>query len=221
MNCDDIRGLFSEYYDGGETDACLTEHFKECLDCASEYDKYRRLIDEVRNLPEPELPPDFHENMMAAVRKHAAKNKQARNPRRYALVAAAILWAVAWISGGFWVDYANEMGYELVAPIGFAQVESFEAWSSPLGDEEFDELWGAVPENEDFGELLPRARIGEPDEIGEFTGFAEIEPAGFDFFFLADSPPPPAERPSRVWLFALIGLMPLGAMLVTFITRKP
>jgi hypothetical protein len=75
MNCNEIRELFSEYYDSecGVSDA-VTAHLKICEDCVDGYAAYKNLFDEIRAIPQPELPDGFHEKMMAAVK--SAKNKK-------------------------------------------------------------------------------------------------------------------------------------------------
>jgi len=113
MRCAEVQELFSEIYDGvAKCQADLAKHLQDCPICAAEYERYSRLMDEVRQLPEPELPPGFHEAIMGKIREIAPANnhaiKQNRRPakravsvsRRWAGVAAAAcvllisLWAV-------------------------------------------------------------------------------------------------------------------------------
>ena len=68
MRCDVVQGLFSEIYDGvAEHQAVLAKHVKDCPVCAEEYKSYSQMLDELKLLPEPELPFGFHEMAMAKV----------------------------------------------------------------------------------------------------------------------------------------------------------
>jgi len=69
MRCHEVQGLFSEIYDGiAENQAILEKHIQECPTCAAEYKDYSQLLNEIRQLPMPELPEDFHKTIMAKVR---------------------------------------------------------------------------------------------------------------------------------------------------------
>ena len=114
MRCHHVQELFSEIYDGvAAAQTALVKHIQECPVCMAEYEDYGRLIDEIRQLPAPELPTDFHKTVMAKVRAAAlTENISLKIPqkrtsqqayaaaRRWAGVAAAAclllvsLWAV-------------------------------------------------------------------------------------------------------------------------------
>ena len=69
MRCNQVQELFSEIYDNqAEGQALLIKHIENCPDCRAEYDFYCQLFDEVRALPEPELPENFHETAMENIR---------------------------------------------------------------------------------------------------------------------------------------------------------
>jgi len=73
MRCTHVQGLFSEIYDGiVEEQSALVRHLHECPVCAAEYEDFGKLINELRQLPMPELPEDFHETIMAKVREIAS-----------------------------------------------------------------------------------------------------------------------------------------------------
>ena len=75
MRCKHVQSLFSEIYDGiAEEQTILVEHLRECPICTAEYESYSRFMDELRQLPEPELPEGFHETVMAKIRAIAAEN---------------------------------------------------------------------------------------------------------------------------------------------------
>jgi len=79
LTCQDYQALFSEYYDGYEPRVNLTDgitlgkfeaHLQKCAVCAEEYKKYSQLLDEVWELPEPEVPPGFYSSLMEYVEAH-------------------------------------------------------------------------------------------------------------------------------------------------------
>jgi len=75
MRCQDVQGHFSDLYDGIAVEqTALKKHLQECPTCAAEYESYSRLINELRQLPMPELPDDFHKTIMAKVRAIAPSN---------------------------------------------------------------------------------------------------------------------------------------------------
>ena len=77
MRCDQVQGLFSEIYDGEAVQADLAEHLQNCPACRLEYERFCRLLDELKQLPEPELPQGFHESIMAKIRELAQQDKPA------------------------------------------------------------------------------------------------------------------------------------------------
>ena len=69
MRCARVQELFSEYYDGMLTpEADITVHLQHCPACKLEYERYSRLLDELKQLPPPELPAGFHEAVMGKIR---------------------------------------------------------------------------------------------------------------------------------------------------------
>ncbi|MCL2216469.1 MAG: hypothetical protein FWB91_05535 [Defluviitaleaceae bacterium] len=235
MDCDDIRGLFSEYYDGGESDEDVSEHLAGCSVCASEYEEYRRLIDELQNLPVSEPPFGFHENLMAGVRNYAEKNRQAARRlvyKRFAFAAAAVLWAVVWISGGLLINDANRihdgLPVEPIMPAGFdLPIEFSDELILPAEFEDFPPMARGFAEPESFA--MP-GNI-EPFEPAAF----DIEPVPFDLmtfdgepigmFFVGFEYPEPPPGPTlggmsvRTWLFFLIGALPLAAGLIVILIK--
>jgi len=67
MDCRDIQDQFSEYYDDDPQSSSVHIHLENCDKCAAEYEKYAQLIDQVRTLPNPEMPQGFHRKLMAYV----------------------------------------------------------------------------------------------------------------------------------------------------------
>jgi len=86
---------FSEKYDNGAAQAF------ECEVCARAYDEYRTVMDEVRELPAPDVPIDFHARVMQAVRREQAVTRKSRMRRLtgWASLAAACfaLAVVVWL----------------------------------------------------------------------------------------------------------------------------
>lgn len=70
-NCEKISPLLSLYMDNmlseKENDS-VREHIKTCAACREEYEFMKTLASSTKDLPMPELPKDFHENLMAKVR---------------------------------------------------------------------------------------------------------------------------------------------------------
>jgi len=64
-----VQELFSEIYDGvTQRQALLEKHLTKCPACAAEYEGYKQMLDDMRLLPEPELPQGFHDSVMAKIR---------------------------------------------------------------------------------------------------------------------------------------------------------
>jgi len=94
MKCKQVQALFSEMYDAEirtnaitngtglpeeleEADAeAVSAHLKHCPDCMAEYVQYRALMDEVRALPVPDLPPGFHKTAMSRIRSQSRRPLQ-------------------------------------------------------------------------------------------------------------------------------------------------
>jgi len=75
LSCNQVQKLFSEIYDGVAKDMThLTKHIQECPVCRAEYASYSQFLDEVRQLPEPELPFYFHELSMRNISEHVPPN---------------------------------------------------------------------------------------------------------------------------------------------------
>ena len=68
MRCEDVKGLFSEIYDGvANEQAAALSHIENCPECKAEYESYSQLFNEIKELPEPELPLGFHEFVMEKI----------------------------------------------------------------------------------------------------------------------------------------------------------
>ncbi|MCL2360998.1 MAG: hypothetical protein FWC73_04185 [Defluviitaleaceae bacterium] len=98
MRCAEVQGLFSEIYDNrAEDQALLISHIENCSDCTNEYRAYSQLLDELRQLPEPDLPEGFHETAMDNIRAlmQFTPQREVRRSRRNTKTAgfAARRWA--------------------------------------------------------------------------------------------------------------------------------
>jgi len=145
MTCKDIQAKFSEYYDTGDVLLDVAEHLKKCQNCAAEYNEYAKLFNQVRNLPEPALPENFHNDLMNYVHKnkqpiHKLKPVARWNVAFSAVAAAAIVLFFIWFAGGtaqetspYPIDFMP-----MDAHIGFEPIEielSVENESYPLCQE--------------------------------------------------------------------------------------
>jgi hypothetical protein len=104
MNCDGVREFFSEFFDGeSECAEEISAHLKNCVACAAEYEKFCELIEEVRALPQPQLPAFFSDDLAQGVRLHTARKKQTGRRAlfgQFSIAAAAsfLIFAV-WFTG--------------------------------------------------------------------------------------------------------------------------
>jgi len=146
MKCDDVRGLFSEYFDGEaarEDEAAVSVHLRKCAACMLEYEEFCGLLSELQNLPEPQLPEGFSDALRQAVNDSRQVQMNKRNRwrtayRSFALAAAAgILFAVVWFSGML------DFGYD--EPVPMAGDFAFEPMMGYISGEESVSI---VPNNE-------------------------------------------------------------------------
>jgi len=170
-SCNDIQSLFSEFYDDNNDE--VFKHLDTCVECKNEFEKYAQLMDEVRNLPIPEPPEDFHSKLMSGVRNNNAttKNHQKRLEqerrkisfqRRFSFattaVAACFLMAVIWF-GGFFESRDGALGiHNYVTVVPTAPVTT----PAPLSDDF----------NEDI--VFNEETIAEP-EFFSFRNGSDIE----------------------------------------------
>jgi len=191
-SCNDIQSLFSEFYDDNNDE--VAKHLNTCIECKNEFEKYAQLMDEVRNLPIPEPPKDFHLRLMSGVRNNKNHQKRLEQERRKisfqrrfsfatTAVAACFLMAVIWFGGFFESRNTNLSIHDYVnivptapasAPIeGFDGIISFDEDSVMAEPEIFsfsDNITWDVLHDEnvdmDINEFRSR-RIGEEFEAGE------------------------------------------------------
>ena len=177
MLCTRVQELFSEIYDGiAEDQTILESHIQECPTCTAEYADYSRLISELKKLPMPELPADFHKTVMAKVRAIAVSGggatgkpelilNKGRNrafakanaaARRWAGVAAAacLLLVSLWAVRTF--DMAMpERQFDMYAPqAGWADSQVPPAPAS-----------APMPVAE-YAAEIPHARVADADDLG-------------------------------------------------------
>ncbi|MCL2365033.1 MAG: hypothetical protein FWC71_10275 [Defluviitaleaceae bacterium] len=166
-NLDKQNESFSERYDNemsGTAQGTL-----DCASCARAYKAYKRVLDEVRNLPAPNVPIDFHARVMKVVRneQQAARRIRTGHFMRWAGLAAAcfIFAAVVWLgtpgasigdaeSGDFigFAPAAAEVPVEIAPAIGDLDGVEFR-----FGDAgEIDE-----PDGDYYGDRSALARIGK------------------------------------------------------------
>ncbi|MCL2377886.1 MAG: hypothetical protein FWC77_02050 [Defluviitaleaceae bacterium] len=197
MRCHNVQELFSEIFDGAaEEQAILVKHIQECPICAAEYEDYSRFINELRQLPAPELPANFHETIMAKVREIAlsedsipgrpefivtkqkaispTKPPQKRmhtNPyaaaRRWASVAAAACLLLV----SLWAMRVFDMPHQSdmafePAPMSAPMEFSAEAYDFPVSAGEMDFL-----DDELYNDLLAPAEFIESEPAAEDGDF--------------------------------------------------
>ena len=177
MRCNHVQGLFSEIYDGiAEEQAILVQHLQECPSCAEKYASFCRLIDELRALPQPEVPEGFHETVMAKIRalppdeleaaapkiinfpqpQNKALAKAATAARRWASVAAAacVLLVSLWAMRVADFQWATRSDFAPPAPMFAPAGEPQMQYVMPAAGaaEESAELWsyGAFVDEDDY-----------------------------------------------------------------------
>jgi len=64
MNCQEVRLLFSEYYDrelNQEIESCLEKHLTSCQECKAEYKKFKKSLKILKRLRPLEAPRNYLE----------------------------------------------------------------------------------------------------------------------------------------------------------------
>jgi len=162
MRCDDVRGLFSEIYDDvADEQAALLSHIENCPECKAEYESYSKLFDELKELPEPELPIGFHDSIMEKIqalvpptdrtidellenietrnriRKNGINKKGRQVTRRWAGVAAAacLLLASLWAMRTFdWPGMRSDEAFDMAYSLPQPVMDAA-AFEAELADE--------------------------------------------------------------------------------------
>ena len=184
MNCDDIRELFSDYYDGEDDTGEVAAHLLSCAACADEYQTFAALFDEMKNMPMPELPAGFHQRLMHGVNKEARRKKYVRYMPFAVSMAASILVALFWFAPMFG---DGEGDFAVAAPASAPMVAApasapMVAEASPEPYIAFD-AFGAFAEMAEAVEVIEDSitpRIIDNDffavtDVGEFYSFDYVE----------------------------------------------
>lgn len=90
-DCDNIKKLFDLYIDeeiSAEDKNTLFEHLEKCDECKAEFDSIKNIMGVVKNLPEAELPDNFHEELMAKIK---TNNRKKFDFRWFGSIAAAVV----------------------------------------------------------------------------------------------------------------------------------
>lgn len=78
LDCENIQALIPLYIDNelSEEEAdFVKQHLESCAECRKEYAFIASMLENLSSMPEPELPKDFHENLMRKVRAAAPTKK--------------------------------------------------------------------------------------------------------------------------------------------------
>lgn len=103
--CEKIRNLIPLYIDNmlsdGEKDKVI-KHLEKCPDCCNEYNYLKAIIGVTKNIPQKEMPSDFHKNLMEKVSSVALAKKKRYITLRHvsAGVAAAAVIAISFVALG-------------------------------------------------------------------------------------------------------------------------
>jgi len=256
MGCKDIQALFSEYFDGdGENIAGvpreeIAAHLRECPDCAAEYESFSQLMKEVQLLPEPGLPPRFHEGLMEHVRNTVKKEARLKKRKQFAFyrriaataVAASLLLVVFWMSGIF--DFGTGVAYFERTAQSVPQIAAPAAEQPPPVTMDAPPIAAAGAADGDWStDIVPIVPFGFGSAMGEIGDFdvdetreealTEFRTArqidnnltwtaadGLEFDFLMPSPGEVSSPPSLIPVFIIGGAIILGAGLFAVIKLK-
>ncbi len=103
--CEKIRKLLPLYIDNMLSDKECDEvlkHLDKCPDCKNEYNYLKAIIGTARKIPQKELSPDFHKNLMEKVKTKSHKKKKHYITLRHisAGVAVAAVIAISFVALG-------------------------------------------------------------------------------------------------------------------------
>lgn len=91
-NCEETRASFSDRYDGtGDIPA------SECESCEREYAQYKQIMDEIRALPEPDIPLHFRTRVMQAVNKKRLMGRRIRASWATLAAACFVMAVLFWV----------------------------------------------------------------------------------------------------------------------------
>lgn len=167
VNCENVVEMFSGYYDGDDTLPLgkINAHLTQCESCRKEYEAFASLINDVRNLPAPDVPHGFYQTMLdyVASRKVNVASQVYKKPRRRRLlsgyvstsaIAAALvllfMWATPPTVENSIISHQNqaietgietEDGYIPIAPMhGRATVPIYPIYEPPVPEPQRNNL---------------------------------------------------------------------------------
>jgi len=199
MNCERVQDLFSALYDdalAAQDAVDVQAHMQTCAACTDAYAHYVKILEEIRDLPEPTLPPMWHDQVMVmvraeirveAVRGHRpavqtndfAAHRPAGRGRGKAFSRFAGLMAACFVMLGLWAVGMFEL------PFGqgdaAAQPVVFGVMVAPDGFEGDANRWVMNPDNAGIGGayaeywLAPQLRAIDPyAEDAQAEGFVDM-----------------------------------------------
>ncbi len=132
MNCAEIQELLSVYID----EACthsealdVEDHLNTCPECMKEYVWLKKIVEELNDLDEIDVPEGFHEELMQKIQGEASTKK--RFPRfsyRYSIIAASLCLTV--IFGLLGVKMFKEIMLETQKSTMTATMETYDMTST-------------------------------------------------------------------------------------------
>ena len=138
MKCEDVRNLFSEYYDD-ETDKSgeIALHLDGCPDCTREFEEYRGLFIRLANIKEPEVPRGFRRELVSYTEGFYSGRKRhvslivhrftsVLSSMAAAAAAVLVVWFIFAHDTGTAVDERPEMIAELAVPQAAAEVYEYD-----------------------------------------------------------------------------------------------
>ena len=176
MKCEDVRNLFSEYFDD-ETEMAseITLHLDRCSDCRKEFEEYHKLLIDVANIEEPDVPDGFHQALVSYAdgfyrgrKKHISITSHRFASVFGSLAAAAAAVLIVWFTGAFDTSPALLESPQMLAEVAAPQAAA----------DAFEDVY-------DIPEYFPRARHFDfDDETYDFYIGVFDEPYPFVWHYM-------------------------------------
>ena len=198
MKCEDVRGLFSEYYDGETNQADeISLHLEGCADCNNEFEEFRSIFLHVSDIKETDVPVGFRQALVSYAdgfykgrKRHISitRHKFASAFASMAAAAAAVLvvWSIGIFDTGSVMYDDPQMFTEFATPqtAAGAFVEAFEVYDDlprarffDFDDETYDYVhdypfaWHYMTTDEFSDEEITAFVIPETDDFIFFRSY--------------------------------------------------
>ena len=129
MKCEEYQNLFSEYYDGSTNKSGdIAYHLDRCPECKNDYELYRRILDDVASIKEPDVPDGLRlllvshaEGFHKGRKKHISIISHRFSSVFASMAAAAAAVLFVWYTGIFGTDIIADEGREMLVELALPQ----------------------------------------------------------------------------------------------------